>query len=331
MAQSSQGFQAQVNTTPAPGVEGDFSTLNPIFMYPAGPGGLVAGDSLLSGGAGGVLVGRFAWLDSRYLDPDNAATVVNNFGTGVPIGIIGRRQQGLITTFLAEASLVVPSGLPIGVVSAADGWIVNRGTTQALVGQKAYATFLNGGARFGAAGSPTTGASSSSTGSFAPTTNAITASISGNVLTVTVAASGVYPGSTITTGAGVASGSKIMAQLSGTANGVGTYALNIGEQNVASESMVLSYTLFTAGTVTLGTFAVNDVLTGTGVTAGSVVTALITGGGTGGTMVVDPYGQTVSGQVISVSALDAETGWYAVSSGNVGELVKVSKLPAVGT
>ena len=331
MAQSSQAFQGQVNVVPAPGVEGDFASLNPFFMFPAGPGGLVAGNSLITGGVGGILVGRFAWPESNYLDPDNAPTIVNNFGSGVPMGIIGRRMRGINTTFLAEASMGIPTGLGVAVITAADLWLVNRGTTQALIGQKAYANFADGSASFAATGTPTTGASSSSTGSLAPVTNAITASISGNVLNVTVAASAVYVGATITTGAGVASGSQIVSQLSGTAGGVGTYALNIGEQSVASESMVLSHTLFTAGTVTLGTFGVGDVLTGTGVTAGSIVTALITGGGTGGTMVVSPYGQTVSGQVISVSALNADSRFYAQSSGAVGELVKVSALPgAVG-
>ncbi len=332
MALSSQAFQGQVNVVPAPGVEGDFASLNPFYMFPAGPGGLVAGNSLITGGIGGVLVGRFAWPENNYLDPDGAPTIVNNFGIGVPMGIIGRRQQGLNTTFLAEASMGIPTGLPLAVITAADLWIVNRGTTQALIGQKAYAAFLDGSASFAATGTPTTGASSSSTGSLAPATVAITGSISGNVLTVTVAATNtVYIGSTITTGVGVATGTQVSAQLSGTPNGVGTYALNIGEQSVASESMTLSYTLFTAGTVTLGTFGVGDVITGTSVTSGSVITQVITGGGTGGTMAVSPYGQTISSTVISVSALNAESRFYAQSSGAAGELVKVSALPgAVG-
>ncbi len=325
MAQSSQGFQSQVNVAPAPGVEGDFASLNPANFFPAGPGGMVAGDSLASGGAGGVLVGRFAWPSLTLLDPDNAPTVVNNYGTGLPMGYITRRQQGLITTFLTEASLLVPTGLALSVCTAADLWVLNRGTTQALIGQKAYANFANGGTRFGVTGTPATGASSTSSGSLAPATSSVTGSISGNVMTVTVVGSGtLYRGTTLS-GTGVATGTKIVSQLSGTPGGV-----SIGEQNATSTTISGTYALLTLGTVSGGTFAIGDVITGTGVTAGSTITDNITlSGGTGGTMVVDPT-QTVSGQAISVSALDAETGWYSQSSGAPGEIVKVSRLPPLG-
>ena len=325
MAQSSQGFQSAVNTVPAPGVEGDFNTLNPFSFYPAGPGGLVCGDSKLSGGAGGLVVGRWAWPENNYLDTDNAPTVVNNFGTGIPIGLVPRRQQGLITVFLAEASLVIPTGNMVGILSSGDVWVVNRGSTQALIGQKAYAAFADGSTSFAATGTPTTGASSSSTGSLAPEVFSVTASVSGNVMTVSAVGSGtVYPGSTLTSGAT----GQVSVQLSGAAGGVGTYALSVGEQSVASTTVAGGYTLFTAGTVTSGTFAVNDVIGGTGTTSGSVVTYIIAGGGTtGSTMVVSPYNQTNSGEVIAVTAINAETGFYAVSSGAVGEIVKIVRTP----
>jgi hypothetical protein len=256
--------------------------------------------------------------------------VVNNYGTGVPMGIIGRRQQGLITTFLQEASLLVPSGLPLAVITAADLWVLNRGTTQALIGQKVYANFANGGARFGATGSPTTGASGA-TSTLAAATPSWTGSISGNVMTVSALISGnVYRGTTIS-GTNVATGTKVVSQLSGTANGIGTYAVSIGEQNVASTTISGTYALLTLGTVTGGSFAIGDVITGSTTAAGSTITDTITGsGGTGATMVVDPT-QTVGSFTVTVAALDAETGWYAQSSGAAGELVKVSKLPAVGT
>ncbi len=192
------------------------------------------------------------------------------------------------------------------------------------------AIFANGGTRFGVTGTPATGASSTSSGSLAPATSSVTGSISGNVMTVTVVGSGtLYRGTTLS-GTGVATGTKIVSQLSGTPGGVGTYAVSIGEQNATSTTISGTYALLTLGTVSGGTFAIGDVITGTGVTAGSTITDNITlSGGTGGTMVVDPT-QTVSGQAISVSALDAETGWYSQSSGAPGEIVKVSRLPPLG-
>ena len=272
MVQSSQGFQSQVNQVPAPGVEGDFATLNPFYEYPAGPGGLVAGSQ-------GVTVGRFCWLDQTYLDPDNEPTPVNNFGAGVPIGILGRRQQGVITVFLAEASLVVPTGLPIGVLSAADLWVKNRGTTQALPGMKVYADMATGNASF----APTNSASSASiTGSIATQTGTVTGTVVGDVLTVT--GSGALPlvaGALISGtvgGSGVIANTRIVSQLSGTAGGAGTYAVSVPEQNVpVAGTLNFAYGLLTVSAVGSGTIENNALLTGTGVTAGTTITQFGTG------------------------------------------------------
>ena len=67
-------------------------------------------------------------------------------------------------------------------------------------------------------------------------------------------------------------------------------------------------------------------LTGTGVTAGTVITALLTGTGGAGTYVVSPS-QTVGSTAINVSANQVETKWFARSTGAPGELVKISSWP----
>ena len=319
MVQSSQGFQGQVNQLPAPGVEGDFSTLDPFYEYPAGPGGLVAGSQ-------GVTVGRFCWLDPTYLDPDNAPTQVNNFGSGQPIGILGRRQQGVITVFLAEASLVVPAGLGIGVLAAADVWVKNRGTTQAVPDNKVYANSAGGAASFAAAGSVS---SASITGSIVAESATITGSIEGNVLTVSAVGSGTVAigailGGTVG-GSSVVAGTVIVNQLSGT-GGVGTYALSPGEQNVGSGSLVANYGLLTVSNVSSGTLAVGQPLSGTaGVAAGTVITQLGTGAGGTGTYVVN-FTQSVASSAMTAGET-IETYWYAVSGGLPGEMVKIRRLP----
>lgn len=323
MVQSSLGFQSQVNQVPSPGVEGDFCTLNPIYEMVAGPGGLVAGSQ-------GVTVGRFCWLDQTYLDPDNTPTNVNNFGNGQPAGILGRRQQGVITVFLAEASLVVPAGLPVGVLSSADLWLKNRGTTQAVPGQKAYANFADGSATFQASGAPLTGGSA--TGSFiSAQTAAFTGGIAGNVLTVSAITSGtLYPGSALTGGSGLVAGTVLGNQLSGTTGGTGTYALSIGEQTVAAGTTLgTTYGLLTLGTLTGTAFAVNNTISGSGVTAGTIIEDIVTGsGGSGSTMVVNKN-TVVAATTISVAATQIETNWYAQSGGLPGELVKVSRTPQI--
>jgi hypothetical protein len=324
----SNGFQSSVSLTPALGVEGDFYSTNPRFTVAAGAGGLVAGP-------GGATVGRFCWAVSPD-DADGSPAIVNNFGSGPVTGFLARQQQGLITTFLADASLVVPKGFPLSLFSGCDVLVKNRGTNQALPGMKAYASFADGGVTFAPSGSPTVATATS--WSIAPTTAlSCTGSISGNTLTVTaVSAGSVYPG-TVLSGTGVATGTTVVSQLTSTAangalNSTGTYAVSIPEQNVPLETIT-----GTSGTLTLttvsgaGLFGVGDVLSSAtaGVTAGTSITYLLSGaGGSGSTFIVTPS-QTAnsSGAGNLTGALNVETKWFAMSAGLPGELVKISSNP----
>lgn len=307
------GFQSQVNTVPAPGVVGDFASGNPRATVLAGPGGLVAGVS-------GAYVGRFAWAVNPD-DADGAPAYVNSYGTGAVTGFVHREQQALITVYLDEATLLVPAGFPITLFDAGDFWVKNDGATTAYPGQKAYANFADGKATFAATGSVTTGGSA--TGTIAAGTASVTGSISDDTLTVTVVGSGVlYPGGTLS-GTNVASGTKIVRQLTGTAGGVGTYAVSIAGQSATSTTISETYGLFTAASGLTGVFGVGDILTGSGVTSGTTISALGTGTGGLGTYIVDPT-QTVGSTAISVAAINVETKWYARSTALAGEIVKIS-------
>jgi hypothetical protein len=92
-------FQTQVNAQQAPAVAGDFASANPRASVVAPEGGFVAG-------AGGVTVGKFAWI------ADDGRTV-QSFGNApnAPDGFVHRDQQALITAFLGEASNVIPARL----------------------------------------------------------------------------------------------------------------------------------------------------------------------------------------------------------------------------
>ncbi len=144
------GFQKQVNAAQAPAVEGDFADANPRVTLNAGPGGLVAG-------ANGVTIGRFAWLDATATDGDGAAALVNNAGSGAPAGFIHREQQGVITTYLAEGSMVVPKGFAVTLHTAGAFWVKNTGADAATVGQKAFASLTTGEIKFAAAGETVAG------------------------------------------------------------------------------------------------------------------------------------------------------------------------------
>lgn len=310
-------FQQQVNVQPAPAVEGDFATANPRFVYLAGPGGFVAG-------AAGVTIGRFVWALPYPTDPNGGPQIANSFGAGPVAGFIHREQQGTITTFLAESGMLVLPGTMLTIMSGGDFWVKNTGAAEAIFGQKAYANLSTGAVTFAATASPTNeGTSSAST--IAAATFSVTGSISGNILTVTAVGSGTIVAGATISGTGVVTGTKIASQLTGTAGGVGTYAVTIGEQTVASTTISGTYGLLTIGGTVTGTFDVGDVVTGSGVTAGTTITQLGTGTGQAGTYFVDPT-QTVGSTAINAQG-NVETKWFAMSSGLTNELVKITDHP----
>jgi hypothetical protein len=315
------GFQRQVNAAQAAAVVGDWASANPRQMYVAGPGGLVA-DS------GGLVVGRFAWINSRLTDSNYAPKLASNVGWGKPAGIVHREQQALITDYLAESGLVIPAGFGTSLVTDGDLWVINaHASAVAVPGMKVYAEYGTGKMTFAATASPTTGTSTSFTIA-AATGISVTGSITDNVLTVTAVGTGTVVPGAILTGSGVVTGTQVVAQLSGTPGGVGTYGVSIGGQSVASTTISGTYGVFTAGgTIAGAAFRVGMTLSGSDVTAGTVITALGTGTGGAGTYIVSPS-QTASTGTIT-GAANIETKWRAVSGGNAGELVKIVSYAAV--
>ena len=309
------GFQTQVFSQPAIGIAGDFASMNPFSVFDVGAGGLVAGPA-------GVTIGNFAWV-TPPLDPNSGPLLCNSFGAGNVSGFVGRNQQGSNSTYLSNAGMTVLGGYGVFLYTGGDFLCVNSGPGQVLRGNKAYANFATGAVTFAATGSPTTGASATGS-SIAASTSSVTGSIAGNVLTVSTVGSGtVYPGTTIS-GTGVATGTTILSQLSGTAGGIGTYRVSIPLQTVASTTISGTYGTLTVGTVTAGNFAVNDYLNATGsVVAGTQITQLLTGTGGTGTTAVVTNNTVVSSQVIS-AASNVETPWYALNSGLAGSIIKIS-------
>ena len=380
------GFPSIVNVVQAPGVAGDFCDTNPRATVDAGPGSLVAG-------AAGVTVGAFAWAGSNGLTNPatgliDAYNVVNSYGVGAPTGFVHREQQALITQFLGDDTMTVPTGYPVVLHSAGGFWVKNSGSAAATAGMKAYANFQTGLVTFAATGTPPAGGSvtgsiavnagsassiavNSVTGSFAGTTFTVSAvatgalapgqtlsgtdvdpattivsqltgttgstgtyqvSVSQTVVSGTVTASGgtltvggtvtgtFAPGQTIS-GSGVTTGTTILSAISGT-GGAGTYYVSVA-QTASSTAITASGGTLTVTAVASGSIAYGDVLSGSGVTAGTYVTGNLTGTGNTGTYLVS-VGQTVASETITVAATGVETKWVAASNGGVGELVKMT-------
>src|SRR6266849_4037619 len=314
-------FPNQVFVQPAPAVAGDFASTNPRASVLAGPGGLVTGPA-------GVTVGRFAWATDVQIDADSAPASVANFGTGFPTGFVHREQQGLITTFLAESGMVIPQGFPVTLMNSGDFWVKNDGATTALPGMFAFANFADGRATFAVGttagiGTANTGAAAL-TGSIGAGTTAFSGSISGNVLTVAgsiVGVSGIVIGGTLSGGTGMAAGTQVIAQLSGTPGGVGTYAVSIGEQSVALATLTETFATLNVTAVASGTIGVGDILVNVGGTAtavGTTITALGTGSGGTGTYFLN-ITQSM-GSSSFTAQVNVQTKFVCTSQGLAGEL-----------
>ncbi len=302
-------FQSQVNIQQAPAVEGDFCSANPRFSVVAGEGQIVAS-------ALGCIVGRFAWLD------DATGTLASNSGTGAPDGFVHRDQQALITAYLAEEGMTIPTGFAVTLHGGGDFWMKNTGTNAVTRGMKAYANYANGAITFAATGAPPTGGSV--TASIAAGTFSITASIAETVMTVTAVGSGVVNAAAIISGTNVVSGTRVVRQLTGTPGGVGTYAVSV-QQTVASTTVSGTFGLMTVTAVGSGVLAVGNVLSGSGVTAGTFIGQLGTGTGGTGTYYVSPTQTAASTTITATGAV--ETKWVAQSIGGAGELIKTSSQP----
>ncbi|KVN25626.1 hypothetical protein WJ63_15970 [Burkholderia pyrrocinia] len=153
-----------------------------------------------------VTVGAFVWPGT---DTDNQ---VQNTGTGKPLGLAIRDQNGIITGYLAEASMQVPAGFPVQVAEQGE-WFA-KSTNVATLRQKVYANYDgNGTLSFGPTASPTTNAS-------------ITANTASNTtLTVTANTGAPIAVGQPVSGAGIPASTYISALGTGT-GGAGTYVLS---------------------------------------------------------------------------------------------------------
>jgi hypothetical protein len=129
-------------------------------------------------------------------------------------------------------------------------------------------------------------------------TAAFTASISGTTMTVTAIASGTIVTGRFLNGASVLPSTQIVEQLTGTTGSTGTYRVTVS-QTLGSTSM---------NTITSGVLSVGMVITGTGITANTTITALGTGTGGAGTYTVGTSQLAVLTTVTSAVSVTVPTG-----------------------
>lgn len=297
------GFQKQVNLTPAPAVAGDFASSNPRATVLAGPGGLVAG-------ALGVTVGKFAWVD------DDGVTV-QSFGTATkaPQGFVHREQQALIQQYLAESGMNIPQGFPVVLHNEGDFWAVLAGDNAAVIGSAIYADYSNGDVC--AVAAP---AGASVTASMGAT---FTATGTGTSLVVTAVTGLISIGDKIA-GTGITAGTTIVAQVSGTPGGAGTYTTSAATTIAAATATSFGNRLNVTA-VGSGVLEVGDAVSGTGIPSGAVVASQVSGTAGGvGIYTLDTRATAYAASTTVTAVGGVLTAFKAQSAAAVGELVKIS-------
>ncbi len=324
-------FQNQVLTNPAPGVVGGIASMNPMATVKAGPGGLTAG-------ASGVYVGRFVW--NTYATAggpgraQNSCNVSASLAPRKPDGFIGNRQQALITTWLGDATLVVPAGTMVTEHVRGDFWVQSQ-LSEAVIGNKVFANVVSGQVLAAAAGTTPTlvaGASGSVTGAMASATNYslnITAVASGTVVEVGMLVTGAnIPVGTYIESFGTFNGSTGTVFLSQNAMAVFTAATVTVAAPEAygyfSGTATFATTKMTVATVTSGLVAPGQIITSASVTTGTYVISQDSGtpGGVGVYSLSTTPGTITPAQAITATSW-VETDWYVKSAGNVMDLIAI--------
>lgn len=298
-------FQRSVNMEPAPAVDGDFASANPRASMLAGPGALVAGPL-------GVVVGRFARANFSTGIATNADPGAGALGSA--LGFCARPgNTAQITAWLGSASMIVMAGREITLHVKGDFWA--RFAAGATPGQKVFASYADGSAIAGTAGSPPGGAVVTAVGGAV-----VTGAISGTTLTVSAVSSGTLGVGSVLSGSGVTANTTITALGTGT-GGVGTYTVGTS-QTAASTTITATNQIMTVTGVTSGTLAVGQPISGSGVTSGSYITGLGTGTGGTGTYTISAAQQFASATVTAVGS--EETPFYVWSAASANELAKIS-------
>jgi len=135
---------------------------------------------------------------------------------------------------------------------------------------------------------------------------AISGTINGKVLTVSGISSGAVALGQTLKGSGITSGTKIVQFLTGAGgnvNEVGTYQLNIPGTTVAPAfTGSISGTTLNVTAITAGYLGIGSVISGTGVTSGTTITAILNGSGGVGTYTVSAS-QTVGSEAMTASVI----------------------------
>lgn len=135
-------FQTTVRSDPAPAFDGDWASANPhtSMLIPGNGDPALASYTAWRVGAGGVVVGRFAFANLSTGEVTSAQPgVAANLQR---VGFIGRDQPVIIQGFLSGDGLTLYQGQEVDIMDGCDVWtrFPNGGT----LGQKVFASTTTG-------------------------------------------------------------------------------------------------------------------------------------------------------------------------------------------
>ena len=140
------GFPNKVNLNSPLGIEGGWASVTQMGHT------VLAGAQQLVADTAGVTRGRFAYASLATGKVTNA----KNAAANVTVGFVPRgTNMGLITTYLAEASMLIPSGFGVTLYTSGDLWVKTK--TAATVGQSVFADNVTGEISTGAPGATIAG------------------------------------------------------------------------------------------------------------------------------------------------------------------------------
>lgn len=297
-------FPNKVNANQAPAVAGDFASQNPRAS-------LLAGQAALVAPLGGLIVGNFAFVTKNV----NGETVSQAYASGNEIGFLAREEQALISTYLAGDSLVVPQGFMVTLYTEGDFYA--RFGDGANPGDVVYADETTGAAQSGSGTTSVTGAVG-----FTGTASLIAAALTLTVATIT---SGLIEIGDVVSGTGITAGTKITGLVSGVANTVGAvYSLSIAPSDEAAEAVTTTSNTLNVTAISAGSLNVGDVISGTGITAGTTITGFGTGVGGIGTYTISGAAVHTASETITVPAGNVATNFKVASFAAPGTLAKIS-------
>jgi hypothetical protein len=229
MSLNRNGFQTFVNRHLAPGVVGAFASMNPRAVVLAGPGAFKADEDAP------VVVGFFAW-GSPGTSLAYGEETSNSF-----LGFVANEGQTVITEFLGMNRLVVQAGFPVTLYSHGDFWAFVAGGAVSA-GDPIYADAATGEPTVddASAANPDTGFVAATAAPANPSSTSSSLAATG-VLTVGATLTGTISigdgNSTHVTSANMPDNVFIMAQLTGSPGGTGTYQTTSRGKVVAAEAM----------------------------------------------------------------------------------------------